>query len=46
MMLSDPALRAWFGEIPESTVRIGGIVGAVVVVVVGKLVQGRASRRV
>jgi YjbE family integral membrane protein len=46
MMLTDPALHAWFGEISESAVRIGGIVGAVLVVVVGKVVQGRAKSRV
>jgi len=46
MMLTDPALRGWFGEIPESAVRIGGIVGAVLVVIVGKLLQRRAKARV
>jgi YjbE family integral membrane protein len=46
MMLTDPALHRWFGEIPESAVRIGGGVGAVLVVVVGKLVQRRAKTRV
>jgi YjbE family integral membrane protein len=44
MMLTDPALRAWFGEIPESAIRIGGIVGAILVVIVGRLLQQRAKK--
>ena len=44
MMLTDPALHAWFGEIPESAVRIGGIVGAILVVIVGRLLQRRAGK--
>jgi YjbE family integral membrane protein len=43
MMLTDPALRAWFGELGENAVRAGGIVGAVLVVIVGKLLQRRAK---
>jgi YjbE family integral membrane protein len=46
MMLTDPALHAWFGEIGESGVRIGGVVGAVLVVVVGKWQQRRSKSRV
>jgi len=42
MMLSDPALRHWVAEVPESAVRVGGIVGAVLVVVVGKWMERRA----
>jgi YjbE family integral membrane protein len=45
MMLTDPALRQWVAEVPESAVRIGGVVGAVLVVILGKLLQRRASRR-
>ena len=45
MMLTDPAIRGWFGEVPESAVRIGGIVGAVLVVIVGKLLERRAKSR-
>jgi YjbE family integral membrane protein len=41
MMLSDPAIPGWFGALPEATVRIAGIVGAVLVVAAGKLLQGR-----
>ena len=44
MMLTDPVLRAHFGEIPESAVRIAGIAGAVLVVIAGKLLQRRAKR--
>ena len=46
MMLTDPALHGWFGEIGESTVRIGGGVGAVLVVLVGKLLQRRSKSRI
>ena len=45
MMLTDPAIHRWFAEVPESAVRIAGIVGAVVVVIVGKLLQRRAKSR-
>ena len=45
MMLTDPALRQWGGEVPESAVRIGGVVGAVVVVLLGKLLQRRTASR-
>jgi YjbE family integral membrane protein len=45
MMLTDPALHRWFGEIGESAVRIGGVAGAVLVVVVGKLLQRRSKSR-
>ena len=45
MMLTDPAIHGWFGEVPESAVRIGGVVGAVVVVIVGKLLQRRTRSR-
>ena len=46
MMLTDPAIHRWFAEVPESAVRIGGVVGAAVVVIVGKLLQRRAKSRV
>ena len=42
MMVGDPALHAWFPGIPESAARIGGFIGAVGVVIVGKLLQRRA----
>ena len=43
MMLTDPALHGWFGEVGENAVRAGGVVGAVLVVIVGKLLQRRAK---
>ena len=45
MMLTDPALHAWFPGIPESSIRIGGIIGAALVVIVGKLLRSRARSR-
>jgi YjbE family integral membrane protein len=45
MMLTDPAIRLWVAEVPESAVRIGGVAGAVVVVLLGKLLQRRAASR-
>jgi YjbE family integral membrane protein len=45
MMLTDPAIRLWVAEVPESAVRIGGVAGAVVVVLLGKLLQRRATSR-
>jgi YjbE family integral membrane protein len=43
MVLSDPALGHWFRAVPESTVTTGGILGAVLVVAVGKWLQRRAT---
>ena len=45
MMLSDPALHARFPALPESATRAAGVVGAVGVVIAGKLLQARARRR-
>ncbi len=45
MMLTDPALHRWFAEVPESAVRVAGIVGAVLVVIAGRLLQQRAKAR-
>ena len=45
MMLTDPAIHRWFPEVPESAVHIAGVVGAVLVVIVGKLLQRRAKSR-
>jgi YjbE family integral membrane protein len=45
MMSTDPAIRRWFVEVPESAVRIAGVIGAVLVVIVGKLLQRRAKSR-
>jgi YjbE family integral membrane protein len=43
MMLTDPAVGGWLGEVPESIVKAAGIVGAVLVVLVGKWLQRRAA---
>ena len=45
MMLTDPAIHRWFAEVPESAVRVAGVIGAVLVVIVGKLLQRRAKSR-
>ena len=42
MMLTDPAIHQWMGELSENTVRAGGVAGAVLVVIVGKLLQRKA----
>jgi YjbE family integral membrane protein len=42
MMLTDPAIQDWVGEVSESTIRVGGVIGAVLVVIVGKLLERRA----
>jgi YjbE family integral membrane protein len=44
MMLTDPAVPGWFGMPTESAIRIAGFVGAVLVVVVGRLLRRRAGR--
>jgi YjbE family integral membrane protein len=41
MLLTDPAITRQFGEVPEQWVHIGGAIGAVAVVLVGKLMQRR-----
>ena len=46
MMLTDPAIHGWFADLSEAAVRTGGVVGAVLVVIVGKLLQRRAKSRV
>jgi YjbE family integral membrane protein len=45
MMLSDPALQRWFAEVPESAIRIAGVAGAILVVIVGKLRERSAKSR-
>ena len=44
MMLTDPAVARWAGEVPEAVVKAAGVVGAVLVVLVGKWLQKRAAR--
>jgi YjbE family integral membrane protein len=36
MMLTDPAVKTYLGEMSESTVTIGGLVGAAIVVLLGR----------
>ena len=43
MLLTDPAVVAWFGKMSESTVMIAGIVGAVLVVALGKMLSRRPA---
>ena len=45
MLLTDPAVVARFGELPERTVNGAGAVGAVIVVVVGLWLQRRAAAK-
>jgi len=45
MMLTDPAIPPRLGEPSENAVRIAGLVGAVLVVIAGKLLQRRAKSR-
>ena len=44
MMLTDPAIHHWFAEVPESAVRAAGVAGAVLVVILGKLLQRRGKK--
>jgi len=45
MMLSDPLIPTLLGQPPENAVRIAGAVGAILVVIAGKLLQRRAKSR-
>jgi len=45
MMLTDPAIPPRLGQPSENTVRIAGLVGAILVVIAGKLLQRRAKSR-
>jgi YjbE family integral membrane protein len=42
MLLTDPAVVGWFGKMTESTLLIAGVVGAVLVVALGKLLSRRS----
>jgi YjbE family integral membrane protein len=44
MVLTDPGLRRWTGELPEVTATGAGFVGAAFVVVAGKWLRHRAAR--
>ncbi len=45
MMLTDPAMRGWFGEIPEVIVKGAAVLGAILVVAVGRWEQHRGAKR-
>ena len=45
MMLTDPLIPTLLGQPPENAVRIAGAVGAILVVIAGKLLQRRAKSR-
>lgn len=45
MMLTDPAIPPRLGEPSESAVRVAGVVGAILVVIAGKLLQRRTKSR-
>jgi YjbE family integral membrane protein len=45
MLVADPAVIGWFGEIPHSMVKIAGAIGAAGVVIVGMGLQRRARTR-
>jgi YjbE family integral membrane protein len=45
MIVSDPALEPWIGEVSHLTSDIVGVVGAVIVVAAGTLLQRRARER-
>jgi YjbE family integral membrane protein len=46
MMLTDPAIHGWSADLSETAVRVGGVIGAVLVVIVGKLLQRKKRSRV
>lgn len=43
MLLSDPAVEGWIGQQSEHALKIAGVVGAVLVVILGKWMQRRGS---
>ena len=45
MVLTDPAIVSWFGEVSHTVINIAGAVGAAIVVVVGLALQRRAKTR-
>ena len=44
MLLTDPAVTSHFGAVPEHTVTIGGVIGAIVVVALGTWMGKRANK--
>ena len=45
MLLTDPAVTGYFGEVAEQTISFAGMVGAILVVALGTWLQKRAKRR-
>jgi hypothetical protein len=45
MLVSDPAVGRWFGELPHSAENIAGAIGAALVVVIGMALQRRHQAR-
>ena len=45
MLLTDPAVVGWFGKMSEQTVLIAGVLGAALVVILGKVLAGRANHK-
>ena len=43
MMLTDPAVHGWLGDVPEAWVKGAGVAGALLVVAVGKWMQHRGK---
>ena len=45
MLLTDPAVVGWFGKMGEQTVLIAGVIGAALVVALGKFLGARAGHK-
>jgi YjbE family integral membrane protein len=43
MMLTDPVVEQWFGQVPGIAVTAGGVAGAILVVIAGKWMQRRKA---
>ena len=43
MLLTDPAVVGWFGKMSETTITLAGVLGAALVVVLGKILGRRAE---
>ena len=46
MLLTDPAVTRYFGEVSEQTVTFGGVLGAVLVVGLGTVMNKRKNKAV
>ena len=45
MLLTDPAVVGWIGKMGEQTILIAGVIGAILVVVLGKVLGARSGHR-